>query len=382
MGAAAHAVLGGKIRTLLVSGPPGAGNLPDGAQWMASAHPLPDDSSVRAGTRALEIAREARTAGEPLLVLLSGGGSSMLCAPPPGVPLADKRAVIATLMRCGADIQQLNGVRRHLSAIKDGRLGIAAGRSVTLAISDVHDPEDDPATIASGPTVADGTRGSDALAILDALRVAAPASVRAHLQATRSSSHSAPALTGSTHFRVIGNRRLAMQGAARLATQLGYRVHIEDVPSRGEAREAGRRFAERAVMHSVAAEATCVIASGETTVRVVGDGRGGRNQEFALGAAPVLARNAAGLLASAGTDGIDGPTDAAGAIVTSTTIERAARAGVDIRESLARNDAYRALSRLGDLIITGPTGTNVGDLHLFLTAVNSQRPAPKSAGST
>lgn len=383
MGAAAHAVLGGKIRTLLVSGPPGQGNLPDAAEGMASAHPLPDDSSVRAGTRALEIAGEARTAGEPLLVLLSGGGSSMLCAPPSGVPLADKRAVIATLMRCGADIRQLNGVRRHLSAIKDGRLGIAAGRSVTLAISDVHDPEDDPATIASGPTVADGTRASDALAVLDALRVAAPASVRAHLEATGSSSHSTPALpTGSTHFRVIGNRRLAMQGAARLATQLGYRVHIEDVPTRGEAREAGRRFAERAVTHAGAAEATCVIASGETTVRVVGDGRGGRNQEFALGAAPVLAWNASGLLASAGTDGIDGPTDAAGAIVTSTTIARAARAGVDIRESLARNDAYYALSRLGDLIITGPTGTNVGDLHLFLTAVNSQLPTPDSQTST
>jgi glycerate-2-kinase len=162
-----------------------------------------------------------------------------------------------------------------------------------------------------------------------------------------------------------------MQGAARQAARLGYRVHVEDVPSRGEAREAGRQFAERALARR-AAEPTCVIASGETTVRVVGDGTGGRNQEFALGAAPVLAGNAGALLTSAGTDGIDGPTDAAGAIVTTTTIARAATGGIDIARALARNDAYKALARLGDLIITGPTGTNVGDLHLLLTRVNSQ----------
>ena len=375
MAAAAHGALGARIQTSLVSGPPGAVNLPDAAEWIASAHPLPDESSVRAGLRALAIAREARTAGEPLLVLLSGGGSAMLCAPPPGVPLGDKRGVIDTLMRRGADIRQLNCVRRHVSAIKDGQLAFAAGRTVTLAISDVHDPEDDPATIASGPTVADGTAPSDALAVLDALRITAPASVRSHLQSASASSPRTPALVpAANHFRVVGNRRLAMQGAARRATQLGYRVHIEDVPSKGEAREAGRRFAERALAHIAAGEATCVIASGETTVRVVGKGKGGRNQEFALGAAPVLARKAAVLLASAGTDGIDGPTAAAGAIVTATTIARAARAGVDIKESLARNDAYHALARLGDLIITGPTGTNVGDLHMLLTGVNSQTP--------
>jgi glycerate 2-kinase len=199
-------------------------------------------------------------------------------------------------------------------------------------------------------------------------------------------------MPGSHHFRVVGNRRLAMQDAVRRAAQLGYRVHVEEAPSRGEAREAGRQFAERALAQSVAGEPTCVIASGETTVKVVGDGRGGRNQEFALGAAPLLARSAAVLLASAGTDGIDGPTDAAGAIVTTTTIARAAAAGVDIARALARNDAYKALARLGDLIITGPTGTNVGDLHILLTAVSAQPakrqlpktqlPEPNSTGST
>jgi glycerate 2-kinase len=327
MAAAAHAALGERIQASLVSGPRGAVNLPDAAEWMASAHPLPDDSSVRAGARALAIARDAKSAGDPLLVLLSGGGSSMLCAPAAGISLADKRAVVEALMRRGADIGQVNCVRTHLSAIKGGRLAAAAGRSVTLAISDVHDPEDDPATIASGPTFGNGTRPADALAVLDSLQIPAPASVRSHL-----------------------------------------------------------------LSQSVAGEPTCVIASGETTVKVVGDGRGGRNQEFALGAAPLLARSAAVLLASAGTDGIDGPTDAAGAIVTTTTIARAAAAGVDIARALARNDAYKALAWLGDLIITGPTGTNVGDLHILLTAVSAQPakrqlpktqlPKPNSTGST
>lgn len=376
MAAAAHAALGERVRASVVGGPRGGATLPDAAEWIPSAHPTPDDSSVRAGARALAIAQDARSAGERLLVLLSGGGSSMLCAPAPGVSLADKRGVIESLMRRGADIRQLNCVRKHLSAIKGGRLAAAAGHSVTLAISDVHDPEDDPATIASGPTVADGTHPADALAVLAALRVPAPASVRSHLLSPGAAGHSTIALLpGSHHFRVVGNRRLAMQGAARLAAQLGYRVHVEAAPSRGEAREAGRQFAARALAHTVAGEPTCVIASGETTVRVVGDGRGGRNQEFALGAAPVLARNAAVLLASAGTDGIDGPTDAAGAIVTTTTIARAAAAGVDIARALARNDAYKALARLGDLIITGPTGTNVGDLHILLTG---ERPTPNS----
>lgn len=296
----------------------------------------------------------------------------MLCAPAPGVALADKRAVIEILMRRGADIRQVNGIRRHLSAIKDGRLAVAAGRSVTLAISDVHDPEDNPATIASGPTVADGSGPSQALAILDSLQIAVPRSVRAHLESASPPRDSTAARgRASSYFRVIGNRRLAMQGAARRAAQLGYRVHVEDGPTRGEAREAGRMFAERALARREANDPTCVIASGETTVSVVGDGSGGRNQEFALGAAPVLAGNTGVLLASAGTDGIDGPTDAAGAIVTSTTLERAGRAGVDIGESLARNDAFPALSRLGDLIVTGPTGTNVGDLHFLLARVNS-----------
>jgi glycerate 2-kinase len=393
MAAAAHAALGERIQASLVSGPRGAVNLPDAAEWMASAHPLPDDSSVRAGARALAIARDAKSAGDPLLVLLSGGGSSMLCAPAAGISLADKRAVVEALMRRGADIGQVNCVRTHLSAIKGGRLAAAAGRSVTLAISDVHDPEDDPATIASGPTFGNGTRPADALAVLDSLQIPAPASVRSHLLSGNASSHSTPGpMPGSHHFRVVGNRRLAMQGAVRRAAQLGYRVHVEEAPSRGEAREAGRQFAERALAQSVAGEPTCVIASGETTVKVVGDGRGGRNQEFALGAAPLLARSAAVLLASAGTDGIDGPTDAAGAIVTTTTIARAAAAGVDIARALARNDAYKALARLGDLIITGPTGTNVGDLHILLTAVSSQPakrqlpetqlPKPNSTGST
>lgn len=341
--------------------------------FIPGAHPLPDVASVRAARRALQIAMEARAAGEVLLVLLSGGGSSMLAVPADGVTLDDKRTVIETLLRAGADIAQLNCVRKHLSSIKGGRLAAAAGRTLTLALSDVHTPEDDPGTIASGPTAADATTFADAIAVLTELGCGVPYAVRAHLERGAAGQIDETVKPANDRWRsskylVIGNRRTAIDGAAREAARRGYDVRAIDRPTTGEARDAGRIFAEVALGTHVAAGPTCIIGSGEPTVTVRGDGRGGRNQEFALGAARTLSRAGAPmLLASVGTDGIDGPTDAAGAIATSATLARMQALGIDVDSVLAANDAYPALARLDDLVKWGPTGTNVGDVHVVLT---------------
>ena len=370
---AACAALGDRVVRAMGTGLRGVGALPRGVEWIDGAHPLPDVHSVRAGERALALAAVAKRAGEPLLVLLSGGGSSMLAAPPPDVPLRDKRTVIQGLLMAGADIGQLNCVRKHLSRIKGGRLGAAAGRSLTLAISDVHTPEDDPGTIASGPTSPDESTAAQALDTLEELRVVAPPSVRRHLEAVRDGLRPEtikpgdPALAAAV-FKVIANRRTAMELARIEAARRGYAVRLVDPPTRGEARDAGRRFAELALATRPLAGPACLIASGETTVTVRGPGKGGRNQEFVLGAVPVLARaGVLAVIASAGTDGIDGPTDAAGATASTTTAARCETLGIDIDDVLRRNDAYPALERLGDLIKWGPTLTNVGDLHVMLT---------------
>ena len=370
---AATRALGARIALAAASGPRGAGGIDPRVEWFEGAHPLPDDASGRAGTRALAIAAEAKRAGDTLLVLLSGGGSAMLAAPVTPVPLAAKRALIQSLLLAGADIGQVNCVRKHVSSIKGGRLAAAAGRSVTIAISDVHQPEDDPGTIASGPTAADTSTARDALDVIGRLRVTPPAAVRAHLEAVRDGRAPETVRPGdprlaAASFSVIANRRTAASGAELEARRRGYAVRVVDAPTRGEAREAGRRFAELAFATRPLAGAACVIASGETTVTVRGAGKGGRNQEFVLGAAPVLARgDRLALVASIGTDGVDGPTDAAGALAASTTLARCEALGIDLAAVLARNDAYPALQRLGDLITWGPTFTNVGDVHVLLT---------------
>ena len=313
--------------------------------------------------------------GTTLLVLLSGGASSLLAVPADGLSLSDKVETANALMNAGVAIADLNCVRKHLSAIKGGRLAAAASRVITLAISDVHGPvPDDPAVIGSGPTVADPTTFADALRIVRAasLRSGLPPRVVTHLERGEDDTPKPgdPRL-GSSAFEVIGNRETAMHGAAVEARRRGYAIGIVDAATGGEARLAGEAFAASALRRA-ADHPLCVIASGETTVHVRGAGRGGRNQEFALGAASLLSadRNPARVaaLASAGTDGIDGPTDAAGAIVDSTSIGRAARAALSIDAALASNGAYDFFAPLGDLIVWGPTGTNVGDLHVLLTA--------------
>ena len=297
----------------------------------------------------------------------------MLAAPAPGMSIDDKRHVTQALLRAGADIEQLNCVRKHLSAIKGGRLAAAAGRCRTLAISDVHTPEDDPAVIGSGPTTADNTTYRDALSVLDRLQCAVPHTVRSHLRRgamgeLAETPKPGDARLARSSYRVIANRRTAMDGAALAARRLGYAVRVVDTPTGGEARDAGRQLVQNARATPPIGGATCLIASGETTVTVKGDGKGGRNQEFVLAAAGSLAMGPElMLLASVGTDGIDGPTDAAGAIASSTTNARLAALGIDVEDVLARNDSYTALDRLDDLIRWGATLTNVGDLHIMLT---------------
>jgi glycerate 2-kinase len=336
------------------------------------SHPVPTAASEAAGRAALRLAQSA-AAEETLLVLLSGGASALMAVPVDALSLADKARTTEVLLKNGASIVELNCVRKHLSAIKGGRLAAAAtaARTVTLAISDVVG--DDLTVIGSGPTVTDTSTYEDALRALDEYggRDRFPAAVVSRLVAgTRGELPETPkVLRGSGSVaQVIGSRHEAMAGAAQEARARGYSVRILEAAVVGEARTA----AERAV--AAAAEAAgggpmCLISSGETTVHVKGPGRGGRNQEFALACVDTISRFATtAALASVGTDGVDGPTDAAGAVADSSTLQRAAAASLAPARFLERNDAYAFFAALGDLIQTGPTGTNVGDLQIILLA--------------
>ena len=348
---------------------------PPSLEIFEAGHPYPNEASVQASARALRHA-SALGGDDLLLVLLSGGASAMLAAPADDVSLRDKVECTTALLRAGVAITGLNAVRKHLSRVKGGRLAAASPRTLTLALSDVHgDAEDDPAVIGSGPTVADPTTYADALQVITESAAAVPASVIAHLERglrgdlDETLKPGDPRLARST-FEIIGNRHTALQAAHRAAAELGYVCHLLPAATAGEARDAAQRFfAEARRLASEAPRPLCVLAAGETTVTVRGRGEGGRNQEFALALAPMLETLAGhAVFASAGTDGIDGPTDAAGAIVDTSTRDRAMRAGLDWRSSLAANDSYRFFEPLGDLLRWGPTGTNVGDLHVLLAA--------------
>lgn len=339
-------------------------------------HPLPDAASVESAQAALHLAADARARGDVLLVLLSGGASAMLEMPAAGISLDDFVLLTKLLLASGMPIAEMNAVRKHVSAIKGGRLAAAAGATLTLAISDVHAPvPDDPASIGSGPTVGDPSTFADAE---HALRKAdlverVPASIREHIaRGVRGEISETPKPGDSrlSHARFVlaGSRQDAMDGAAAEAAARGYRVIRIPEPTIGEAGDAAAAFIRRASDGARSGRGPlCVVASGETTVKL-GDehGRGGRNQEFALAVASTLESLGACVLASIGTDGVDGPTDAAGAIVDSSTASRARTLGIDIDRALASHDAYPALQRLGDLVVTGRTGTNVGDLQLWL----------------
>jgi glycerate 2-kinase len=379
MASALHECEGPRVAAGVVAGPRvGDRPIPAPFEWFDAAHPLPDATSGRAAERALTLAARSRDRGT-FVLLLSGGASSMLALPAEGLTLDDKARAAHALMHLGVPIEQLNTVRKHLSAIKGGRLARAAGHSVTLAISDVHGEAADPSAIGSGPTLGDPSTYAGALAIAARAAERMPEAVIAHLEAgTRGEREETvkpgdPCLERAT-FEVIGTRDIAMAAAERAARHEGYVTHRIEAATSGEAREAAALFATEALKASMGSTAPfCVIASGETTVRVRGQGRGGRNQEFVLSLVPLLerlaeARTVAVAIASAGTDGIDGPTNAAGAIADTSTPMRAARAGLSVDDALDRNGAYDFFLPLDDLIVWGPTGTNVGDIHVMLVA--------------
>ena len=335
-----------------------------------AAHPVPDAAGEAAAERIL-----AKLAGlsaqDRVLALISGGGSALLAAPAEGLSLADKRAITAALLKSGASIGEMNCVRKHLSAIKGGRLAAAAWPApvLTLAISDV--PGDDPAVIASGPTVPDPTTAAEALAIIERYRIEIPAKLRERLQSgeLETPKPGDPRLAASD-YRLVASPRLMLEAAAAEARRLGIEPLILGDALEGEAREVGKVLAGVALScarHGSPARKPCVLLSGgETTVTVRGQGRGGRNSEFLLGLALAL-DGAPGIDAlAADTDGIDGSEDNAGAFVGPDTPARAKAAGINVRACLAGNDAWYCFSRLGDLLVTGPTRTNVNDFRAIL----------------
>jgi glycerate 2-kinase len=342
-------------------------------RWQPADHPVPGARSLAGGRAALDL---ARTVGplDTLVVLVSGGASALMTLPVPNVTLEDKQQVTRRLMAAGADIRALNTVRKHLSAIKGGRLAAAcAGRVIAWLLSDVVG--DDPAVIGSGPTVADHSTFADALATIEQYggRGAFPDSVVVHLERGAAGLEQETPKPGSALFErvattVIGSARLSLEGAAGAARALGYSVKTRGEPVIGEARVAASdhlMWVES--MLQTGTGRTCLLSYGETTVTVTGDGKGGRNQEFVLALVTALARRGGPLMiASVGTDGIDGPTDAAGALADETTLDRGVALGLSASRALDANDAWTFFSGLRDLIVTGPTGTNVGDIQIVL----------------
>ena len=335
-----------------------------------AAHPVPDTAGEAAAARILALV-SGLTAADRVLALISGGGSALLAAPAPGVTLAEKRALTAALLRSGAAIDEINCVRKHLSAIKGGRLAAAAWPAsvLTLAISDV--PGDDPAVIASGPTVADPTTAVDALKVLDFHGIAIADALRTRLLSgeLETPKPGDPRLAHSD-FRLVASPRQMLEAAAAEASRLGITPLILGDAIEGEAREVGKALAGIAIScgrHGFPAEKPCVLLSGgETSVTMKGAGRGGRNTEFLLGLALALG-GAPGIHAlAADSDGIDGSEDNAGAFVAPDTLRRARAAGLDARARLAANDAWSFFAGLDDLLVTGPTRTNVNDFRALL----------------
>jgi glycerate-2-kinase len=357
-----------------ISNQPAEG-LPAGVQWHVTAHPVPDSRSVGAARAALAVAAAAGDR-DLLLVLVSGGASAMMALPADGISLDDKRRTSQQLLDAGAEVHALNAVRKHLSGVKGGQLAAATrGSTVTLAVSDVVGNE--PTAIGSGPTVADSTTFAEALEVLERYggRRAYPAAVVRRLVDGARGAHPETPKPGDvglarSFVHVIGSARTAVEGGRTAAEGLGYAVHVIETPVIGEARAAGGALIDAASRAVKARDERplCILAAGETTVKVAGSGLGGRNQECALGMVRGLNTFAGqAVAASVGTDGVDGPTNAAGAIADTATLSRAMTAGLDTPERhLDNNDSYRFFDRLGDLILTGPTNTNVGDLQVIL----------------
>jgi hydroxypyruvate reductase len=335
-----------------------------------AAHPVPDAAGRDAARRILEQARSAG-AGDLVLCLISGGASALLALPAEGLSLEDKQAVNRALLASGADITQMNAVRKHLSAIKGGRLAAAAHPAtvVSLLISDV--PGDDPAVIGSGPTVPDPTTFADARAILGQYGIEPPAAVLKHLEEAQDETPKPgdPRLAGAQTI-IVARPQASLEAAAARARAAGIAPVILGDALEGEAREVAKVLGGIALQvrrHAQPAPPPCVLLSGgETTVTVRGAGRGGRNAEFLLALALHL-DGAPGISAlAADTDGIDGSEDNAGALVTPDTLARGRATALDAKAMLADNDGYGFFAALGDLVVTGPTLTNVNDFRAIL----------------
>ena len=334
-----------------------------------AGHPVPDARGLDASARLLTLAASA-SERDLVLVLVSGGGSALTPAPAEPITLAEKQAVTRLLLEGGATIGELNAVRKHLSRFKGGLLARRAypATVVTLALSDVvGDPLD---VIASGPTAPDSSTYGDALEVLEARGVLdrAPAAVVERLRAGARGAIEETPKPGDRIFErvrnvVIGNNALVVQAAAAAAERLGYRPYVLTRGLQGEARTVGPELIERA---RLLPGPVCMIAGGETTVTVRGRGRGGRCQEAALAAALALAPGEDLVVLAAGTDGTDGPTDAAGALIDAGTLGRGRATGRDAERALADNDAYAFLASAGDHVMTGPTNTNLLDLYLVV----------------
>jgi len=336
-----------------------------------AAHPVPDEAGRRAAARILELAR-GLTADDLVVCLISGGASSLLALPAAGVTLAEKQAINGALLKSGAAIDEMNCVRKHLSAIKGGRLAAACApaRVVTLLVSDV--PGDAPSVIGSGPTVPDPTTCADALAVLARYAIAVAPAIRAALENGRLETPKPddPVFAGN-EVHLVATPQQSLDAAAALARSAGIDAHVLSDEIEGESRDVAKVHA--ALARQVArrgqpfARPCVVLSGGETTVTVRHKGgRGGRASEFLLGCALALQGQADVWALAADTDGIDGVESNAGAIVTPDTLARALQAGVSGRDHLDRNDAYSFFAALGDLVVTGPTFTNVNDFRAIL----------------
>ncbi len=354
---------------------------------LEASHPIPDDRGVEAARSITALLKANASPDTLVLTLISGGGSALLPFPREPVSLRDKQEITGLLLRCGATIDEINIVRKHLSRIKGGRLAQAAypSKLICLILSDVVG--DSLSTIASGPTVGDPATFSDCQKALKKYKIWQKASetVRQIIVGGIRGEFDETPKPGDKIFDdvsnfIIGSNSNALEAASVEAASLGFNVHTLSDRITGEAREVGTMLASNAIdishTSSPIAPPACLLAGGETTVTIRGPGKGGRNQELALAAAIRLAedpryrRDASPniVIAGVGTDGGDGPTDAAGAIVDTTTVDRAKRKGLDPAASLNENDSYHFLGPIGDLLITGPTGTNVMDLMIALVS--------------
>jgi hydroxypyruvate reductase len=375
MARAAQDALGDRIHeAIVVDAEASARPTLQGARVFAAGHPLPDARGLEAASAILELAGGLEH-DDLLLLLLSGGASALLPAPVAGVTLEDKAAVTSLLQRAGASIRELNCVRKHLSRLKGGGLAriVWPARTLALVLSDVVG--DDLATIASGPAAPDPTRYADARAVLHTRGIwrAAPAGVRRHLEAGVRGERPETAKPGDPVFRrvetrIVGSARLSIEAAAREARRQGLRPLILTTRLEGEAREVARALV--AILRECVETGrpvpppVCLLAGGETTVTVTGRGRGGRNQELVTAAVEALDRfPIPAVVASLATDGIDGQSDAAGGVADDSSLARAGALGLAPPAAfLARSDTSGFLAPLGDLIVTGPSGTNVADL--------------------